>query len=227
MTSVLNRIKLIDFPEDQYFREETPKKQIYLHHTAGSSNPFAVMEYWARSEEKVATSFVIGGKPPKGVTQFTDGQIVQAFSSKYWGYHLGVKQTSVPAGAANTYTVQKQSIGIELCNWGYLIKRRDGTFANYVGGVMQPEEVIDLGKFYRGYRFWHNYTDAQIQSLKELLQFLGPKYNIPLTYKGPEMFELDVRAFKGEPGVFSHTSCRKDKFDVYPHPGLISMLQSL
>ena len=31
----------------------------------------------------------------------------------------------------------------------------------------------------------------------------------------------------GSEGIWSHTNFRKDKSDVYPHPKLIEMLQSL
>jgi len=226
-SSILSRIKLAEFPDNQYVKEETTKRQIYLHHTAGNSNPFNVVEDWSRSDERVATAFIIGGNPPPGVSGWADGQIVQCFASKYWGYHLGIKSTAVPPNSATPTELHKMSIGIEICNWGWLNKLPSGKFVNYVGGTMKPEEVIDLGVPYRGYRFWHNYTDAQIQSTKELLQYLGTKYNIPLKYKGKEMFDLDPRAFAGDPGVWTHTSVRKDKSDLYPHPKMIAMLESL
>jgi hypothetical protein len=227
MSSVLERIKLVEFPEDQYFREETPKKQIYLHHTAGNANPFSVVEDWKRTPERVATSFVIAGKPTSGMTQWTDGQIIQCYSSKYWGYHLGLKAANLPPGSKSPMEIQKTSIGIEICNWGWLTKNSKGNFINYVGGIMKPEEVVDLGTPYRGYRYWHNYTDAQIASVKDLLLFLGDRYKIPLTFKGMEIFDIDNRAFLGEPGVYTHTSVRKDKWDIYPHPKMIEMLRGL
>jgi hypothetical protein len=34
-------------------------------------------------------------------------------------------------------------------------------------------------------------------------------------------------ANEGGEGIWSHTNFRKDKFDIYPHPKLIGMLQSL
>lgn len=225
--SVLDRIKLVDFPDDQYIREETPKKQIYLHHTAGNSNPFGVVEDWARTEERIATSFIIGGKPPKGITQWQDGQLVQCFSSKYWAHHLGIKANAVPPRSRPPLEITKGSIGIEICNWGWVSKRADGKFVNYVGGIMNPDEVIDLGYNYKGYRFWHNYTDAQIQSTKDLILFLCERWGIPRQFKGMEIFDIDLRAFHGETGIYTHNSVRKDKTDIYPHPKIIEMLKSL
>lgn len=225
--SVIDVIKLVEFPDDQYIKEETQKVQIYLHHTAGNSNPFNVVEDWARTEERIATAFIIGGRPPKGIGQWKDGQIVQCFSSKHWAHHLGIKANSVPPKSKAPLEIAKKSIGIEICNWGWVSKRPDGKFINYVGGIMNPDEIIDLGFNYKGYRFWHNYTDAQISSVKELLKFLCEKWKIPSVYKGTEIFDIDVRAFQGEPGIWTHNSVRKDKTDIYPHPKIIEMLKTL
>ena len=227
MINILTQIKLVMLPEDQYFREVTPKTMIFIHHTAGNSNPLSVVEDWARSEERIATSFVIGGTPPKGITAWTDGMPVQCFSSNYWAYHLGIKATKMPPGSIAPMQIQKQSIGIEICNWGWVTKRPDGKFINYVGGIMSPEEIIDLGHDYRGYRYWHAYTDAQIETVRLLLLYLCEKWNITSTFKGMEMFDLDERAFKGESGIWTHTTVRKDKWDCSPQPKLIDMLKSL
>ena len=65
--------------------------------------------------------------------------------------------------------------------------------------------------------------------------FLKGKYNIDLK-KGlvPVLdnpkgtgFELNTDALAGKPGIWSHTSVRKDKFDVHPQDELIAMLKSL
>ena len=225
--SVLQKIQLIRLPEDQYIRTATNKKQIFLHHTAGNSNAAGVVEYWARTPERIATSFIIGGQPPRGITAWKDGQIVQCYSSQYWGYHLGIPSRSRPPGSRPSKQIEQESIGIEICNWGWLRQRPDGKFINYVGGVMNDSEVFDLQYKYRGYRYWHNYTDAQIDSVRELLLFLCNRWNIPTQFVGTSMFEINARAFRGQPGIWSHTSVRRDKTDIYPHPKIISMLSSL
>jgi len=227
MADITSQIKLVLLPDDQYFREETPKKNIYLHHTAGNANAASVIEDWAHSDERIATSFIIAGPPPKGVTEWTDGKIYQCFSSRYWAYHLGIKATKTPPGSLPPMQLQKQSIGIEICNYGWLTKRPDGKYINYVGGIMPPESIVDLGHEYRGYRYWHAYTDAQLASVSALVKYLCNKWEIPTEYKGIEMFELDERAFKGEPGIWTHSSVRIDKWDCSPQPKLIDMLKTL
>jgi hypothetical protein len=62
--------------------------------------------------------------------------------------------------------------------------------------------------------------------VKKLLLYWGEVYNIPLTYN-PDIWNTTNRAFKGEPGVYTHNSVRTDKVDVYPHHKLIEMLKSL
>ena len=86
--------------------------------------------------------------------------------------------------------------------------------------------MCELDTPYKGYKYYHNYTDAQIESTRQLLVYWGELYNIPLTYN-KDIFDLTPRAYKGEAGVFTHNSVRPDKVDVYPHPKLIEMLKSL
>ena len=77
-------------------------------------------------------------------------------------------------------SLDKISIGIEICNWGQLTLKKDGKFYNYVN--REVTDVIKLDKPFKGYSYWHNYTDSQITSLKALLLHLKGKYNIDLKY---------------------------------------------
>jgi hypothetical protein len=36
-----------------------------------------------------------------------------------------------------------------------------------------------------------------------------------------------MRAFKGEAGVYTHNSVRKDKIDIAPQPKIVEMLKNL
>lgn len=214
--SNLPKITLVDFPSNQYYKATYPKKQIYLHHTAGNSNAANVFKHWGRDKQgRIATCIAISG----------DGEIVQGYSSKYWAWHLGVKSKYFQAMDLPYKVLDKYSIGIEICNWGYLTEK-GGKFYNYVNREIPKDEVCELDTPFRGYKYYHNYTDAQIQSVKELLLYWGDYYKIPLDYS-EDIFTLNERAYKGEPGVFTHCSVRPDKSDVYPHPGLIEMLKSL
>jgi N-acetyl-anhydromuramyl-L-alanine amidase AmpD len=210
---------------NQYFRKPTVKNQIYLHHTAGSSSSVGVAKYWNSNEDRIATQYVIAGKPKSGSTE-QDGDIVECFDSQYWAYHLGLKKNLFTERGIPYKPLDKFSIGIEICCWGQLNKQPDGTFLNYVNSVVPSDEVIDLVTPFKAHRYWHNYTDAQISSLKELLLFICEKHNIKPTYND-DIFAVSNRALKGEEGIFTHNSVRSDKFDIYPHPKIIEMLKSI
>jgi hypothetical protein len=217
--SVLNKIEMVRLPTTQYYNEETPKRQIFIHHTAGHSNPYNDIHGWAQTPARIATAFIIGGQSKVPAQNLYDGKILQTYSSKNWAYHLGLKN--------NPNKLDKFSIGIELCNFGHVIKRPDGKFQTYVGSFLHPDQVIDLGYKYKGYQFYQLYTDAQIESLRELLDYLCTTWNIPRQFKGMEMFNVDKRALAGEPGIWTHTSVRADKNDCSPQPKLIKMLKEL
>lgn len=212
---------LVEFPENQYYKTQFKKNQIYLHHTAGNADAKNTFAYWKSDKGRIGTCVSISGKRKNTI----DGEIVQGFSSKFWAYHLGVKTKYFQAMKLPYKELDKYSIGVEICNWGQLTLK-DGKFYNYVKREVAANEVCELDTPYKGYKYYHNYTDAQIESTRQLLVYWGELYNIPLTYN-EDIFDLTPRAYKGEAGVFTHNSVRPDKVDVYPHPKLVEMLKSL
>lgn len=219
----MNQIIKVDFPTTQYFAEEHPKTQIYLHHTAGNPSGICCANWWKSNEIKIATAFIItGGVKNSNVEK--DGDIIQCFKSEHWAYHLGNK----PTNAFNVHwkNLDKTSIGIEICNWGYLIKGADGKFRNYVNGIVPIEEVCELAVPFKGFKYYHSYTDAQVASVKELLVYLCDKYKISKIYN-EDIWDLNKSAFEGVNGIYTHNSIRKDKSDCYPAPKLIAMLKTL
>lgn len=211
----ISKIKQVRLKETQYFKQESVKNQIYLHHTAGGGNAEAVSRHWNNSSERIATAFVIG----------ENGLIVQCFSSKHWAWHLGVAAKEFTKLGVAYKNLNKTSVGIEVCNFGYL-KEKDGKYYNYVGRVVPENMVTTLDKPYKGFKHWYKYTDAQIESLRQLVVYLCEKYDIPKAYRS-EIFGIDIEAFKGTPGIYTHNSVRKDKSDIYPCPRMIEMLKNL
>lgn len=211
----ISKIKQVRLKESQYFAEESAKTQIYLHHTAGNGNAEAVSRYWNGTQERIATAFVVG----------QDGLIVQCFSSKHWAWHLGISKAEFKGQGAKYQNLDKASVGIEVCNWGYL-KEKDGKFYNYVNTRVPESMVTTFDEPFKGYKHWYKYTDAQIESTRQLLVYLCDTYNIPREYRA-QIFSLDKEAFKGTPGIYTHNSVRKDKSDIYPCPRMIQMLENL
>lgn len=220
----LSKINFIGMDADQYVGVETGKQQIYLHHTAGNSSGVNCIKYWNRDQRgRVATCVVISGKDAH---LSADGEICQAFSSKYWAYHLGVKRDIFDACGLPYMLLDKNSIGIEICNWGYLTEK-NGKYYNYVNGEVPQDQVTTLEKPYKGKKYFHKYTDAQIESVRQLLIFWNERYGISITYNDCDFWEISKRALRGENGTFTHNSVRPDKIDIYPCPRMIKMLKKL
>jgi hypothetical protein len=105
------------------------------------------------------------------------------------------------------------------------LRESNGKFYNYVGGEM-TDGIIKLDKPFKGNQYYHSYTDAQIESVRQLLLLWNKRYNIPLDYN-EDIWDITPRALRGESGVFTHNSVTRNKIDIYPHPKMIEMLKSL
>jgi hypothetical protein len=218
------KITQYPFPATQYVVEETTKTQIYLHHTAGNPNPQQTYKGWETNTERIATCVVIGGLPDKS-NSWADGDIIQGFSSKNWAWHLGLKESIFFKFGVPYKSLDRIGIGVEICNWGQLTLK-DDKFYTYVNSIVPGDQVCELATPFKGFKYFHKYTDAQIESVHQLLLLWKDKYGIPLTYN-PDIWDVTTRALKGEPGVYTHNSVRSDKCDISPQPKMISMLQGL
>ena len=225
----LSKIKTYPFPEKKYFKEVHKKEQLLLHHTVSGPGKEGDIATWIKHKYNVGTCIIVA----------RDGTPWQLFSSKYWAYHIG----------AGDHDQDRRSIGIEIDNWGGL---KPGTgslkmyphshkylryfwrnpvltntrkyYAHYGNAVDVPMEYYPEG--YRGYNYFEKYTNAQIETVGELLLYWRDRYEIPLDYSNT-MWDVSSRARAGSPGVWSHTSFRTDKSDVHPQPELIDMLKTI
>ena len=219
-------IKEYPLASREYMRETHPKKTIYLHHTAGGPRPDYTIEWWMKDGQKsgkprrVGTAFVIGRRSQKTGDRF-DGVTLRCFDEKHWAHHLGMK-------LKHNKRLNQESIGIEICNYGYLEKKGDEYF--FQGKTRIPEEeVCVLDKPWRGHRYFEKYTENQIEETKRLILTMTHLHNIPLpniTYTR-EWFDLKYDAYMGAPGLWMHCNVRYDKTDCYPMPELIDMLNTL
>lgn len=219
-----NKIKQVPLKATEFYAEVVKKTQIVLHHTAGNSSAVNVMADWnSDARGRIATCVAISGA---GAKNSFDGEIVQAFSSKYWAFHLGIKPEVFRARNLTYKKIDPLSIGIEICNWGQL-DLENGKFMNYVDREVPGDQVTTLEIPYKNHKYFHKYTDAQIESVKQLLLHWEELYKIDLTYNYEQMFTVNDKALKGENGLYTHNSYRKDKIDIYPCPRMIAMLKTL
>lgn len=215
----MTKLRLLNYNAKNYNAVEFKKSQIYLHHTAGSYNADNVFAGWDRTNKKIGTCVAISG-PSKNST---DGEIVQGFHSKFWAHHLGIPSSVFKQYGVNYSNLERTSIGIEICSFGQLFYK-EGKYLNYLGQEIPEDQVEKLPKPYKGFNFFHRYTDAQIESVIYLLKLWRDRYGIPLEYREKDMFEVSVNALKNVPGLYTHNSVRRDKIDIYPCPRLIEAL---
>lgn len=215
------KIKEISFPKEQYFQEVQVKNQIVLHHTV--SNPQASqsdIEYWASDKARIATYAVISA----------DGTVNKCFPSNQWAHHIGLKAEILQAAGfkdagTRNELLNKHSIGIELDCCGGLVEKKGKLFNVYGNPIDAKLQIIQCD--WRGYKRFQAYTDAQIGTLAELLPILMKEYEIPNYGIKDGNFDVRKDAIQGIRGIFSHSSFRADKSDLYPDSRLINMLKNL
>lgn len=211
------KIKRIDF-EGYYVRQSTEKKQIVLHHTVSDGSAQDVADYWKRlknaSGNYVATHFVLD----------QEGTFHQLFNLDNWAGHVGDCSRSCKKLNLPNIGYSKNSVGIEIISLGGLKKGNDGKLYDAYGRPFKGR-VAEMST-YRGYNFFHQYTLAQVEALGEFLPELVNKLSIKHTYR-KSMWDINSYALMGEEGIYSHTSYRLDKSDIYPDPRIIQILQDI
>tara|TARA_R100000935_G_scaffold11163_2_gene22327 strand:- start:5720 stop:6643 length:924 start_codon:yes stop_codon:yes gene_type:complete len=213
-------------PKGEYIDGPVNNEYIFIHHTAGNSNPYRCIDHWGRDTRgRVATEFVLGGINHRNGNDENDGVMVQAFPKGAQGWHLG----KTGSGYMN-----RHSVGLEVCNMAYLSGSKNKT---YVGSICQPDQVITLEEPFKGHINWHAYTHKQINAIEKWIKFVGERDEIDVRIglkqfiqkHGPTKgFGFNEDAFYGNvKGLLTHTNVRKDKSDMYPHPDLVDMILSL
>lgn len=197
-------IKKLPLKSDQYYPSKQKKTHIILHHTAGGSAASSVAS-WAASHEHVATAYLID----------RDGTIYETYSPEFWAYHLG---KGVPT------SLEKASIGIEICSYGQLTPNTAGELLTYTKKVIPKDKAVKLN--FRGFDYWEAYTPEQIAALKQLLPYLMDRFKIQTQADRKNFWEYrDPKTLP--PGIWSHTTVRKDKVDIFPQKELVDLVYGL
>jgi hypothetical protein len=209
--------------KDEYLTGPTKKEYLFLHHTAGGHDPYGVVKMWNNDTRgRIGTEFVMGGQSVFNGNDLYDGVIVQAFPEGAYGWHLGDNGSEY---------MHSHSVGIEVCNFGYI---KNGV--TYTGQKALASQIVELKQTFRGYKFWHRYSDKQLSTLKELILYIADRDNIDvrkglveeIKAKGAGGFEWNEKAYYGKvKGIWTHTNTRKDKVDMFPQQELMDMLLSL
>lgn len=210
----IESIEYNPLPRDQYVRKTSIKTQLTGHHTVSGSDPD---KYWLMDKKRISTNFHLR----------RDGQLVQLFGSKFYGYHLGLGKDDFEDINLPYKFLDPLTISVEIINWGPLVLRRKEWY-NIYGGVVQDPDVQYYKGGFNGFTDFERYTPEQIAKFVELAKYCNAVYDMPLTYQMGENFEKMRAALKGEPGVFTHTNYRGDeKSDLHPQPELIKAFKDL
>jgi N-acetyl-anhydromuramyl-L-alanine amidase AmpD len=187
-----------------YFTETTPKTQITLHFTAGTTVEGA-LQAWRTDPVKVATAYIVD----------LDGTVVEAFDPKYWAYHLGLR------GAVNAnWACDRQGIGIELVNVGNL--QPTGPYMSWWTGEVWcgSEDTVEyrtLPTAWRGNQHWAAFPEKQVRATRELVRQLCRDFSIPFRFLPPEKrFICDPEGAKQHRGVLTHANYLQTKLDIGP-----------
>lgn len=215
-----HNLNIEEYPikETKWIKEKTNKKFIVIHHTASNYNPYQWIEDLDNESGIGASHYVIGRYAKDIPTSYDlDGKIIQLFNDDYWSYHIGLDKE-----------LEKQSISIELCNWGPI--NYDGTTIS--GEQISRDEISDIGYDFKGYYLFENYSNKQIQSLIKLLIYLCNKWNIPFTPDGVKGYGMDDGWFNelnllNYNGIYHHGNFKSEQIDLYPHENLIQKLNNL
>tara|TARA_R110000803_G_scaffold121066_1_gene189174 strand:- start:9149 stop:10072 length:924 start_codon:yes stop_codon:yes gene_type:complete len=213
-------------PKGEYVKGPIKNHYIFLHHTAGNSNPYACVDMWGRDNRgRIATEFVLGGINHRNGNDEYDGVMVQAFDAGDQAYHLG----RTGSGFMN-----KHSVGLEICNMGYL---DSSTMTTYVNSKCQENQITELEEMFKGKMHWHSYSDKQIKETEKWIRYVGERDKIDIRlglkqfiqkYGVTKGFDFQEQAYYGKiEGLLTHTNVRKDKWDCYPHPDFVDMIMSL
>lgn len=172
-------------PCDDYIKEETVKKYLVLHYTAGGSAEGALAHLDMR--DYVNVHYLLA----------RDGTLYNSIPEKYWAYHTGL-------GAS----FDRYAIGLEIEAWGHL--KRKGTrlyaWANDWGVKVPWGEVVRCAPF-RGFKYWHDLSEAQKELLPDVVRYITSHWLKML--------------------VTTHAQIKKTKLDFPPDYPLVSDLVTL
>jgi hypothetical protein len=217
------------FPMAKIFYDgPTPKKQIYVHHTAGATkSPSKTIRGWSKRTDHVATHYITNNL----------GDKEQLYADEAWANHLGIKKAVFRKAGVKYQNLNKISLGIEMQSYGWcdLI---NGKYITYYKNELSADRVgrpVDAnGKYisYKGHKYYEKYNAANIAHVKTIVTGWMSKYNIPFKYNYSELFPnsgqaISKNALSGTPGVYTHNSVRTGKSDVWPQAELIAMFKSI
>jgi len=195
-------------------KEIYPKKQIFLHHSAGSDNGDLMFDSWEKDNRgRVATAIGI----------IDDGTVIKGYDERFWGGHVG------------NLNLNRKSIGVELMAYGFLDEKDGEFFTAYpkpksYKHKISNSKVCSLEKPFKGMKYFEAYTKAQIDSVGKWVLLNSMRFDIPLNYTEAEfIFDIKNRPLilNERLGVYTHAAIEPTKTDCFPQPELLAKLKEI
>ena len=191
-------------PEKDFIKEKNiiAKSKFLLHHTGGTTISGASATL--NNPDYIAVHF--------GISE--TGDIYQYFPLNCWAYSLGLKEVAKGSQDCLAATV-------EIVNPGPLVLRGENLcfwpndFNAFYCTKSETDRYIELENPWRGYTFYATYNSAQYDSIGKLAGWVCATQNISSEMLFTD-WECDVPKFVAFSGVCTHSSCRRDKFDLSP-----------
>lgn len=205
----------LPYTENQYYKENYKKDKIIIQISNTNNmayNYLGKLDHLriSNNDKAIGTSYIIGNDIN-----------LQIFEDESQANIIHTNQQ-------NNFNLNTSSIGITLCNQGGLTISRRG-IVNFNGDIVPDNEVFDLGRVQRGYRYFHLFTDKQLNMLSETIKYLSSKYSLKLSkgiYGQPTQFDINRDALNGKSGLWSLNNFNELSL-LSPQPNLISVLNSI
>jgi len=172
-------------------------EMIVVHFTASGSGT-GVVSWFKNPQSGVSAHYILDH----------DGKILQLVKDGDTAWHAGL-----PGDLARDDAIRPNSraIGIEIVNWGPL-EKRDDKYYNWTGNEHLGQAVEASGKY------WEPFTEAQHESLIELVSYLCKRYSVPTRYAplGPGAYHERAQDLANFKGVLGHSAINRGKSDPGP-----------
>ena len=105
-----------------------------------------------------------------------------------------------------------------------------------MGVEVHPSQIVELKKPFKGSKFWHKYSDKQLNILKDLIHYIADRDGIDVRKGLPAMVKsigadafdfLNVPHVSANPGLWTHSNVLGSKTDMFPQQELLDLLISL
>tara|TARA_Y100000389_G_C17466234_1_gene525889 strand:+ start:245 stop:847 length:603 start_codon:yes stop_codon:yes gene_type:complete len=164
-------------PEKNYYKAEYTKKQIVVGHS-GRKNMYHYSSWINRlnGEYKKTASYTID----------KDGKIYQHYDPKYYSDYVTI------------HDMAPFTIPIVLTNVGWLNRDNlNDRYYDWLGhSYIKEDDEVTYSKW-RNHSYWENYTNEQLNSLRNLTDYLCDEFNIKNDCIGHTVFNEDVDIYEG------------------------------